>query len=135
MGRGQGSPLIVLDTHVWLWWCDAPQRLSRPARAEIERQDAVAVSAISCWELAMLERQNRLGFDRGALAWIRQALARERCVLLPITADIAIRGGGLHSHVPDLADGLIYATAVAHDVPLATRDGLLHDLDPARVIW
>lgn len=29
--------MIVLDTHAWLWWLGAPDRLSTPARELIER--------------------------------------------------------------------------------------------------
>ena len=55
---------------------------------------------MSCWELTMLERRNRLRFDRGSSAWIRQALGRERTVLLPVTVDVAIRGGTLQTRIP-----------------------------------
>lgn len=90
---------------------------------------------MSCWELTMLERQNRILFDRGAATWLRQALARERTTLLPITADIAIRAGQFHPRVPEPADAIVYATAVELDVKLVTRDGLLHEVDPERVVW
>ncbi len=47
--------MIVLDTHIWVWWVhDAPELL--PAyRAAVERHEAVGlgVSAITCWEVAM----------------------------------------------------------------------------------
>jgi PIN domain nuclease of toxin-antitoxin system len=90
---------------------------------------------MSCWELAMLEIQNRVRFDRGVSAWLRAGLARERVVILPVTAEIAMRGGSLQSTVPDPADGLIYATAVEHHAKLVTRDQRLERHDPARVIW
>jgi len=90
---------------------------------------------MSCWELTMLERRNRLRFNSGSSAWIRQALARERTVLLPVTVDVAIRGGALQTHIPDPADGLIYATAVEHATTLISRDSRLQEHDPERVIW
>ncbi|MGL6278842.1 MAG: PIN domain-containing protein, partial [Gaiella sp.] len=75
MGRGEGSPLIVLDTHVWLWWQIGSRELSKPAEAEIDRADEIGVSAMTCWELTMLERRGKIRFERGASAWVRQALA------------------------------------------------------------
>ena len=83
----------------------------------------------------MLERRRKLRFDRGSASWIRTALTRERTVLLPVTVDVAIRGGALQTHIPDPADGLIYATAVEHATNLISRDTRLHDHDPERVIW
>ena len=35
----------------------------------------------------------------------------------------------------DPADQLIYATAVEHDAVLVSRDGVIRDLDPRRVVW
>lgn len=43
--------MIVLDTHIWVWWVhDAPE-LPTNYRVEIERHepDGLGVSAISCW--------------------------------------------------------------------------------------
>lgn len=127
--------MIVIDTHAWLWWCSSPQRLSRQATRELQRATTVGVSAMSCWELAMLDLQNRVRFDRGVSAWLRNALARERTVVLPVTAEIATRAGALQSAVADPADGLIYATAVEHHAKLVTRDTRLKAHDPGRVIW
>ena len=46
--------MIVLDTHIWVWWVSEADRLSETQRAEIEaaEQSGRGVSAISCWEVA-----------------------------------------------------------------------------------
>ena len=44
------SPVIVLDTHAWVWWASDPDRLSVPARRAIEeavREGGLLVSSIS----------------------------------------------------------------------------------------
>ena len=49
--------MIVLDTHVWIGWLSAPEKLSRKAQKLIERNLGdvqVRVSSISVWETAML---------------------------------------------------------------------------------
>ncbi|MGL6278724.1 MAG: type II toxin-antitoxin system VapC family toxin [Gaiella sp.] len=135
MGRGEGSPLIVLDTHAWLWWQIGSGELSKPAAAEIGRADEIGVSAMTCWELTMLERRGKIRFERGASAWVRQALADDRTTLLPITDRIAVRAGQLHPAIAEPADALIFATAVEHRAPLVTRDRLLRQHDPSRTIW
>lgn len=127
--------MIVLDTHAWLWWRGAPQRLSREAARTIERADIVGVSAMSCWELAMLDRDRRISFDRGIVTWIRAALADERTMALDVTTEIAVRAGSMGSDVEDPADRLIYSTAAEHGVRLLSRDDRLRALDPARVVW
>ena len=56
MGGVAAGPMsaVVLDTHAWLWWVDDPSRLGKAARETIEAAGSVGVSAISCWEVAML---------------------------------------------------------------------------------
>lgn len=53
----EGSPLILLDTHAWLWLCVEPRRLSAPASAAIRNAlsaGGIAVASISLWEMAMM---------------------------------------------------------------------------------
>lgn len=135
MGRRRGPPLIVLDTHAWLWFHARPDRLSRRARSLIDRDGVIGVAAISCWELVMLERQSRIRFDAGASTWLRRALAREDTVALDLTPEIAIRAGQVYPALSDPADAIVYATAVQHDAPLVTRDDKLLALDPTRTVW
>ena len=54
--------MIVLDTHVWLWWVnDEVTKLGLSRKEQIETSDTVAVSAISCFEVAWLEGHGRIG--------------------------------------------------------------------------
>jgi PIN domain nuclease of toxin-antitoxin system len=46
--------LILLDTHIWVRWLLPDHPLPARLVGKIETEDAVAVSAISCWEVSML---------------------------------------------------------------------------------
>lgn len=128
--------MIVLDTHAWLWWASAAERLSAPARAAIEQSAEVGVCTISCWELAMLEQRGRIALDRPVRAWVHQALAHDRVKALPLTPDDAIDAALLANVFPgDPADRVIYATARRLRWPLITRDDRLQAFDPAMTIW
>ena len=53
--------MIIPDTHIWVRWVDnlaAP--LPHGIIERIETADAIAVSAISCWEIAWLVRRGRM---------------------------------------------------------------------------
>ncbi len=54
--------MIVLDTHVWIWWVHASERLTRSQIEIIQANeaDAIGVSAISVWEIAKLVQLGRL---------------------------------------------------------------------------
>lgn len=48
--------MIVLDTHIWVWWVDESQQLAQRHRQFIQDNEAsgLGVSVISCWEVAKL---------------------------------------------------------------------------------
>jgi len=53
--------MIVLDTHIWLWWVNEDvSNLGSTRKEQIDLSDKVAVSAISCFEVAWLEHHRRI---------------------------------------------------------------------------
>lgn len=129
--------MIVLDTHVWLWWLSAPARLSRAAGKAIEQAPRIGVSTLSAWEVAMLAIRGRISLDRDVGLWVRQALADERIESLAPSADVAVAAGLLdaHSFPGDPVDRLIYATARSTGATLITRDAAIRAFDSASTLW
>ena len=129
--------MIVLDTHAWLWWVDDPARLSPPARSAIEGEDAIGISAISCWEIGMLVVKKRLAFDAPVRSWVQAALALPGLVTIEPSPRTALEAALLPSgeFPEDPADRLIYATAREHAAALVTRDTRLREYDPRGTIW
>ena len=126
--------MIVLDTHAWLWWVADPARLSKRARAAIDDATEIGVSAISAWEVAMLEERGRITLDRPAPRWIRAALEVDpRVVEAPIDTGIAVLAAtlGADGMPGDPADRFIYATARTRRARLVTRDAALRAVDKA----
>jgi PIN domain nuclease of toxin-antitoxin system len=130
------SALILLDTHVWLWWVAAPEKLSRRAHDEIERTTSIGVSSISCWEVGMLAARKRISLDREVPVWTTMALQRDRVVTLDVTPEIASEAALLDRAFPsDPVDRLLYATARHYRARLLTRDRELRKADPAATVW
>jgi PIN domain nuclease of toxin-antitoxin system len=131
-----GDRLIVLDTHAWIWWVGAPDRLSEAARRRIELSAAVGICAISCWEVAMLVAKGRLGLDRDVLEWLRQALRQPGTRLLPLRPEVAVAAARMNGAVPsDPADRMIVATAMFAGAALVTRDRALQAMDGLETVW
>jgi len=126
--------VIVLDTHVWLWWTADPRRLSRAAARALERADAIGVTTITVLELAEHAERGRVRLNAPLRTWVRHALARERVSALPLTAEIAVDAAQLRFE-GDPADRIIYATARALDAQLVTRDERLREYDAERTVW
>lgn len=129
--------MIVLDTHVWVWWAGDVKLLSRRARALIEEADSIGVCAISCWEVALLVGTRRLELDRDVRSWIRGALALDRVEVLPLTTDVAVEAAllGPRAFAGDPPDRMIYATARSLASPLITKDRRIRRFDPALTVW
>jgi PIN domain nuclease of toxin-antitoxin system len=54
--------MIILDTHIWVWWVHDYDKLTSTQIEVIERNEnnIIGVSAISCWEIAKLTELKRL---------------------------------------------------------------------------
>jgi len=126
MPRSEQTRALVLDTHVWLWLMEGDSRLSVPARERLEQAVSdgnLFVSAISVWELAMLEAKGRVTFDEDCGTWVRSALDAPGISLAPLTPEIAMAStrlpGGFHG---DPADRIIAATARLNGGTVVTAD-------------
>jgi PIN domain nuclease of toxin-antitoxin system len=116
---------LLLDTHVWLWLAEAPDRVSPTCVDLVRRAEPagwVHISPISVWELAMLTRKGRLVLSRDLRTWVRRTLDSD-LRLAPLTPEIAIDAGFLPGALTgDPADRLLVATARALAGVLVTRD-------------
>jgi PIN domain nuclease of toxin-antitoxin system len=117
--------MIVLDTHMWVWWIHEDPQLTQRQKAWIQEHEeqGLGVSAISCWEVAKLVEYHRLTLPCPVAEWIDQALAYPGMQLLHLTPRIAVEStqlpGSFHR---DPADQIIVATARVYDCPLLTVD-------------
>lgn len=129
--------MVVLDTHVWLWWVAAPDQLSRPAARAIAGAETIGVSAISCWEVTMLHSKRRIALDRQPARWVRQALSRRGILAIPLTPPLAVAAAALGSEgfQGDPADRMIYATARDVGAPLVTKDERMREFDSRGTLW
>ena len=131
--------MIVLDTHVLIWWAAGDPQLSRAARdaIEAEAQDGeILVSAISAWEVAMLAKAGRLALTMEAEAWL-DTIAQVRAIrFVPVDVGISIQSvqlpGEFHK---DPADRIIVATARRHSAPLISADMKIRDYPHVQTIW
>jgi len=117
--------MIVLDTHVWVWWVHDESKLTIAQRGVIKanENDAIGISAISLWEVAKLVERNRLILPCPTLEWFRQALGYPGVRIIDLTPEIALESTQLPGEFHrDPADQIIVATARVKDCPLVTSD-------------
>lgn len=124
--------MILLDTHVWLWWLLDEGPLSGEERETLNEHASnkeIAISAASIWEAEMLERKGKIQLEPDFNSWIKLATQPEVCKVLPIDKDVIMMQKKLPDSFPDdPADRLIVATALFYEYPLATKDDFLQEL-------
>jgi len=117
--------MILLDTHVWVWWTHGTGQLSDAQNGTIQANetDVIGISAISVWEVAKLVEYDRLKLPCPTDEWVAKALTYPGVRLLELTPEIAIESTRLPGEFHrDPADQIIVATARVHDCPLVTSD-------------
>jgi hypothetical protein len=70
--------LTLLDTHIWVRWLLPDSPLPARLVQRIDADETVAVSANSCWEVAMLVQRGRLLLPVPPSTWIEEASCKGR---------------------------------------------------------
>jgi PIN domain nuclease of toxin-antitoxin system len=115
--------VMVIDTHVWLWFLSGSDELAKPLRNRIEQDpQSILLSSISVWEAIMLAERGRIEVEGSPCAHFREALRLVPVSQAAISYEIAIKSREIKLTNADPADRFIAATALVYDVPLATAD-------------
>ncbi len=131
--------MIVLDTHIWLWWISNPENLSTAANQAIDQaitENGIVISSISTWEIALLVDKERLKLSIDIRDWVRKTESLPFVRFMPVDNTISLRSitlpGQFH---PDPADRIITATAMTMGLPLVTKDNKMISYPHVRTIW
>lgn len=114
---------VLLDTHVFLWWFAAPERLGRRAKRLIgDGRNDVLLSAASCWELAIKAALGKLQLPDPVERYVPARLAAQGMGTLAVEPAHALRVATLPPLHRDPFDRLIVCQALIEELPLVTAD-------------
>lgn len=118
--------ILLLDTHVLLWWLENPSLLSPDARDAIGTlRNDVLVSSATVWELAIKRRLGKLSAPPDLLSVILTCRFR----VLSVTAEHALATGNLPDNHRDPFDRMLIAQAMLEAAVLVTRDERILEYD------
>ena len=127
---------VLLDTHVWVWMCVEPERLSRHARTSISKAETRCVSVLSAWEIALLVTRERLCLSMPLQDWIAESVAQAELSVRSLTLSEVMESTRLPEPLHrDPVDRFLVATARANDLALITADRRLRDYAHVRTVW
>ncbi len=115
---------LLLDTHVWIWSQEAPERLGRhTTRLLTDPKHALYVSAASTLEIARLVHTGCIVLSESISSWVTETLDVLACSSIEISHSIAIGAYSLPGNFhKDPADRLLVATARIHELTVVTMD-------------
>lgn len=133
--------MIVLDTHVLLWWGNGNGSLSPQAAAAIQAErdrDAgrILVSSITAWEIAMLVEKGRLDLTTDVNTWLSTLNELPQVEFVPVNNGIATHSVTLPGEFDkDPADRIIVATARLASAALVSADAKIQAYPHVRTVW
>jgi PIN domain nuclease of toxin-antitoxin system len=123
----------ALDTHIWIWFLQSPERLGSVTRQELaDEANELWLSPISTREALLLHRKGRIRLPARPREGLPQAIAGIRREA-PLTHEIVLVAYQLRLHA-DPADRLLAATAQVLDLTLGTADQRLLGLGTIRTM-
>lgn len=139
--------MILLDTHVVIWWANGDRlRLSANALAAIDQEIESAgqpggsagllVSAISCWEVAMLVNRGRLALSLDVQRWLALLASHPAVRLLALDPAVAVAATRLPEPFhADQADRFLVAQARELGISLLSADRKIRSYGQVQSLW
>lgn len=127
---------LLLDTHVWIWTQEQPERLSATLRARLlDPASRLWVSPVSTLELARLVDGGLVTLDMDLLAWTRESRGSLRADLAPLTDEVAVEAYALPAPFHrDPVDRMLVATARVMEATLVTADAAILNYPHVRTL-
>lgn len=107
---------LLVDTHIFIWARLRPSQLTTGERQAIDVAATRFVSAVSLWEIAILQGRRRIESDRDLL------VVPDEFIFLPVSPRHCTAVLELPHIHRDPFDRMLIAQARSEQIPLLTRD-------------
>ena len=115
---------LLLDTHVWFWALESPDKIGRKCRASLEStENVLVVATISTVELGQLVSTEKIRFKSTLESWVRrgtESLGMRATELSHAIALLAYSLPGVFHKDP--ADRILVATAIHHGYTIVSAN-------------
>ena len=131
--------MIILDTCAIIWDALDRRQLTDKVINAIDKADkfnALIISDISIWEIAMLVKKERLKIDTTASNFVNLYLQMRNISVVQISPEIAELSVNFGSEInKDPADRIITATSIIQHAQLITADQNLIASEIVETLW
>jgi PIN domain nuclease of toxin-antitoxin system len=126
---------LLLDTHVFIWWASAPEKLSEQVLAAFQdRNNGLILSVASTWEMQIKLQLGKLKLKSSLDSLIEAQQRANDLQILPIELSHVLALSDLPPHHKDPFDRLLIAQAGAEDAFLVSADEVFSRY-AVRLLW
>ena len=126
---------LLLDTHTFLWWDTAPEKLSKTALALCrDPSNILLLSVASIWEMQIKFQLGKLSLALPLRQIVMDHQQSNRIEILPIAVEHILALQDLPSHHRDPFDRLLAAQAIVENAVFVSSDPVFRRY-PVTVRW
>ena len=114
---------LLLDTHAFLWWCEANPRLTDRVYGLLsDPETELLLSLAGAWEIVAKVQAGKLRLPEPAASYIPSRMAHYAINVLPVTLPHILAIEALPQLHKDPFDRLLIAQARIEALPIVTSD-------------
>lgn len=117
---------LLLDTHIFIWWADQPERLSPTALSALEDEaNELLLSVASVWEMQIKIQLGKLKLSLPIKELVNNQQETNALTVLPVALAHVLRLNALPFHHKDPFDRLLIAQSIEETFTIVTADSQL----------
>ena len=114
---------LLLDTHVFIWWADNPEKLSPAALSALEDEaNELLLSVASVWEMQIKIQLGKLKLSLPLKELVKNQQETNNLMVSPVALTHVLALDALPFHHKDPFDRLLIAQSIEEDLTLVTAD-------------
>ena len=114
---------LLLDTHIFIWWADQPEKLSHAALSALEDEaNELLLSVASVWEMQIKIQLGKLKLSVPLKEIVKTQQETNDLTISPLALTHVLALDALPLHHKDPFDRLLIAQSIAEDLTLVTAD-------------
>ena len=117
------GPKLLLDTHIFIWWADQPEKLSPAALSALEDEaNELLLSVASVWEMQIKIQLGKLKLSLPLKELVKNQQEIKNLTVSPVALTHVLALDALPFNHKDPFDRLLIAQSIAEGLTIVTAD-------------
>ena len=114
---------LLLDTHIFIWWADEPEKLSPATLSALEDEaNELLLSVASVWEMQIKIQLGKLKLSLPLKELVKTQQETNELMVSPVALTHVLALDALPFHHKDPFDRLLIAQGIAEGLTIVTAD-------------